>query len=581
VWSFMSLMMEYLKSQAILISQEEMGRGVLHRQESMPPVVTTQNVKLADVYTLLQREDPAPHMWGLSKLLPLLGYAEGWAMGEEFLDKCRLGVLQFVPVQALATVATVVCEWRYTYHEGRWSWGAGYAYVTPVRAISQGVALYCLVYFYHGTEKLLRPIDPLAKFLSIKLVIFFTFWQSVILPFLSQEHLPIIGDRTLHLLWSYLFTYKYNNYDYSHNDDHADFDHGNTAVWIFSKNTLSCDCAEGWDFGNRTWFTPGAVSINDPLLDDNPGACCNYLVDPDCGAAPFGQSLWCPVNLTSCKFKDGELDPDHSRAKKYLEPLQPEETDSGDWNDPSKQHRLHPSVEGLLASGFTSWSFCTSSFGDPLTMDEESDEIPSGHNVTFDELCVRGSQAVLVCIEMFLASLAHKNSKFFGYKRFKAKAVMGFGDALAEMLKPTDVVADVQDGLQEIGAGVIEGAAETLYSLPGGTLAADGVETIRRAADGTLGAAGQLANDTLGAAGQLATGGLGSIRNLTGLLGGESPRRALEQQQQQQQETERGADAAEADSSGADAAGLGRTFTTDLMAQADSRFGGSSDGVAE
>jgi hypothetical protein len=170
-------MMEYLKNQAILDSRKLMARGGLHRRESSPPVISPETVQLSDVYRLLEREETIPHMWGLKRLLSLLGYSTGWQMGEPFLSKCRLGVLQFVPVQMLLTVVTAVCEWQNVYHEGRWSWSTGYAYITPIRAFSQGVALYCLVYFYHGTERLLAPINPLAKFLSIKIVIFFTFWQ--------------------------------------------------------------------------------------------------------------------------------------------------------------------------------------------------------------------------------------------------------------------------------------------------------------------------------------------------------------------------------------------------------------------
>ena len=173
----MSLMMEYLKNQAILASRKRMARGPLQQSNSAQLTLNPQNVQLSDVYSLLEREKDAPHMWGLKRLLPLCGCSTGWKMGKPFLSNCRLGVLQFVPVQMLMTAVTAVCEWRNVFHEGRWSWSTGYAYVTPIRAISQGIALYCLVYFYHGTERLLRPINPLAKFLSIKLVIFFTFWQ--------------------------------------------------------------------------------------------------------------------------------------------------------------------------------------------------------------------------------------------------------------------------------------------------------------------------------------------------------------------------------------------------------------------
>lgn len=99
---------------------------------------------------------------------------------------------------------------------------------------------------------------------------------------------------------------------------------------------------------------------------------------------------------------------------------------------------------------------------------EDYDKIPERSEVTFDELCVRGSLALLVCIEMFLTSLAHRQQRFFGYKKYKSAAVMGFGDAFKQMvLSPADLADDVQDGIQEIGAGVIGATAETLYTAGG------------------------------------------------------------------------------------------------------------------
>ena len=131
--------------------------------------------------------------------------------------------------------------------------------------------------------------------------------------------------------------------------------------------------------------------------------------------------------------------------------------------------------------------------------------------MTFNELCVRGTLAVLVCMEMFFAALAHRQDRFFGYKRFKSQAVMGFSDAFKRMvLSPVDLADDMHEGIQEIGSGIGSGVVG-LYS--GGALAMDGAW---RAADERLG--------------QLAELGGGSIKNLSGLLtGGANPAQRLAQ----------------------------------------------------
>ncbi len=41
-------------------------------------------------------------------------------------------------------------------------------------------ALYCLIYFYYSTKTVLAPINPVGKFMAIKMIVFFTFWQACV-----------------------------------------------------------------------------------------------------------------------------------------------------------------------------------------------------------------------------------------------------------------------------------------------------------------------------------------------------------------------------------------------------------------
>ena len=77
------------------------------------------------------------------------------------------------------SIATFTCEANGVYGYGKVNWRAGYVYITFVNNCSQIWALYILVLFYQATKQHLQPIRPLHKFLCVKAVVFFTWWQSV------------------------------------------------------------------------------------------------------------------------------------------------------------------------------------------------------------------------------------------------------------------------------------------------------------------------------------------------------------------------------------------------------------------
>ncbi|KAF4321195.1 hypothetical protein BBO99_00005199 [Phytophthora kernoviae] len=80
-----------------------------------------------------------------------------------------------------------------------WAMGAGvygegelmnpfvsYGYVCLILSVSQTWALYCLLIFFHGAHEELQPMRPWPKFLAIKAIIFFTYWQSILISMLAS-----------------------------------------------------------------------------------------------------------------------------------------------------------------------------------------------------------------------------------------------------------------------------------------------------------------------------------------------------------------------------------------------------------
>ena len=137
----------------------------------------------------LERKAPflGEHPWPLRLVL------SRWHMGEEFMIQCKTGALQFIVVKSITTVIYVVLTPLGLYSEGSFNLRSVFTYVSLVLSASMGWAMYCLVKLFVATKEELRsPKDwrPVGKFLCIKGVVFFTWWQGVL--FLILRNVGII-----------------------------------------------------------------------------------------------------------------------------------------------------------------------------------------------------------------------------------------------------------------------------------------------------------------------------------------------------------------------------------------------------
>ena len=102
-----------------------------------------------------------------------------------FLRRVMQGVLQFVVVRVLLVIASIVTYAVGVYCEGHLDFSCFYVYGLIVYNISICVALYALLLFYFASAHILRPFNPVGKFVMIKLVIFVTWCQAEILAILA------------------------------------------------------------------------------------------------------------------------------------------------------------------------------------------------------------------------------------------------------------------------------------------------------------------------------------------------------------------------------------------------------------
>uniref|UniRef100_M4C6G6 RxLR effector candidate protein n=1 Tax=Hyaloperonospora arabidopsidis (strain Emoy2) TaxID=559515 RepID=M4C6G6_HYAAE len=94
--------------------------------------------------------------------------------------------MQFVVMKPLMAFLAIVLQLSGLYEQGNFSATNGYLYTSLVVNASITYAFYYLVLFYLALGTQLAPYNPVPKFLCIKAVLFLSFWQSVVLAFLSR-----------------------------------------------------------------------------------------------------------------------------------------------------------------------------------------------------------------------------------------------------------------------------------------------------------------------------------------------------------------------------------------------------------
>ena len=98
----------------------------------------------------------------------------------------KIGLLQYVWINPLTSGIAVILNLADVYDNGQWKFNAGYPYITIIVNISQTIALFVLIAFYENTKEPLKPFRPLPKFIAIKLIVFFIFWQTILMTGLAK-----------------------------------------------------------------------------------------------------------------------------------------------------------------------------------------------------------------------------------------------------------------------------------------------------------------------------------------------------------------------------------------------------------
>ncbi|OJA11640.1 hypothetical protein AZE42_04761 [Rhizopogon vesiculosus] len=98
-----------------------------------------------------------------------------------FMYTLKWSVLQYVMIRPAVSIAGIICQlYNVLCESGPYSIYFANVYLEAIDFVSISVALYGLILFYGLTKEELEGRRPLAKFLAIKLIVMFTFYQSFI-----------------------------------------------------------------------------------------------------------------------------------------------------------------------------------------------------------------------------------------------------------------------------------------------------------------------------------------------------------------------------------------------------------------
>ena len=124
--------------------------------------------------------------------------------GPAFLRTTKQFILQYVLVKPVLALIAIILEMFDAYGEGSTRLNKGYIWITLLVNISVALSLYYLVLFYETIVEEIEHHSPLYKFLTIKLLLFFIFWQTLLIDtlyyfelipdFLTVAHHDILNN---------------------------------------------------------------------------------------------------------------------------------------------------------------------------------------------------------------------------------------------------------------------------------------------------------------------------------------------------------------------------------------------------
>ncbi|WWC68309.1 uncharacterized protein I206_102233 [Kwoniella pini CBS 10737] len=120
------------------------------------------------------------------KKFPCFNFWRFRASKPYFWHALSFSVMQYVVLRPLISIISIICLYYDVLCPGEYSVHFAEVYLEAVDFVSISIALYGLIVFYVLCKDELKGRKPLNKFLAIKLIVFFTFYQSFVFSVLQN-----------------------------------------------------------------------------------------------------------------------------------------------------------------------------------------------------------------------------------------------------------------------------------------------------------------------------------------------------------------------------------------------------------
>ncbi|KAG2412793.1 hypothetical protein HFD88_010350 [Aspergillus terreus] len=135
--------------------------------------------------------EPKDWVWPINWMKKCCGGDRGiWRTprsGLTWFNIIWVAVFQYCLLRVLMTIVAVVTQYFDLYCEASLNPAFSHIWVLIVECIAVSIAMYCLIQFYVQIKDDISQYQPFLKILSIKLVIFLSFWQSSLISFLHSS----------------------------------------------------------------------------------------------------------------------------------------------------------------------------------------------------------------------------------------------------------------------------------------------------------------------------------------------------------------------------------------------------------